>query len=214
MRHNSRWSIAGLALLLAAPLGAQTTGMPSFNAPYRGFQRSELGAVVSFPGPGGTAFEGEYRYARSRFDIGLRVGMWDPGAAKTRLMIGGEARQRVITHSTNFPLDGALIAGIGAQLVSGGSGLLIPVGLSLGRRVDLGQSAGRAGESRGSSISIVPYVQPTAFFSASLGSGGGSDLNFTLGLGADVRLTRTFDVRFSAGIGDLDGISLAAVWVH
>jgi hypothetical protein len=35
-----------------------------------------------------------------------------------------------------------------------------------------------------------------------------------LGLGADVRLSRTFDVRFSAGIGDLDGVSLAAVWVH
>jgi hypothetical protein len=27
-------------------------------------------------------------------------------------------------------------------------------------------------------------------------------------------LSRTFDVRFSAGIGDLDGVSLAAVWVH
>ena len=213
MRHNSRWVIGGLALLLVAPLGAQTTGMPSFNAPYRAFQRSELGAVVSFPGPGGTAFEGEYRYARSRFDIGLRVGMWDPGAAKTRLMIGGEARQRVITHSNDFPLDGALVAGIGAHLVSGGSALFIPVGLSLGRRVELGQSTGRAGE-RTSSISIVHYVQPTAFFSASLVSGGGSDLNFTLGLGADVRLSRTFDVRFSAGIGDLDGVSLAAVWVH
>ena len=214
MRHNSKWLIPGLALLLAAPLGAQTTGMPSFNAPYRSFQRSELGAVVSFPGGGGTGFEGAYRYAHGRFDIGLRVGMFDPGPGKTALLLGGEARQRMITHRTDFPLDGALVAGIGAELVSGGSALLIPVGISLGRRVDLGQSAGRTGESRGGSISIVPYVQPTAFFVAHLVSGGGSDLNFTLGFGADVRLSRTFDVRFSAGIGDLDGFSLAAVWVH
>ena len=213
MRHDSKWVIGGLALLLVAPLGAQTTGMPSFNAPYRAFQRSELGAIVSFPGGGGTGFEGAYRYAHGRFDIGLRLGMFDPGAAKTALLLGGEARQRMITHSTDFPLDGALVAGIGLQLVSGGSALLVPVGVSLGRRVELGQSTGRAGE-RTSSISIVPYVQPTAIFTAGLSSGGGSDLNFTLGLGADVRLSRTFDVRFSAGIGDLDGVSLAAVWVH
>jgi hypothetical protein len=204
MRHDSRWLIPGLAFLLAAPLGAQTTGMPSFNAPYRAFERSELGAVVSFPGAGGTAFEGAYRYARGRFDIGLRVGMWDPGAQKTALLLGGEARQRVITHSADFPLDGALVAGIGTRLVSGGSALFIPVGLSLGRRLDPRQSP----------VSIIPYVQPTAIFRADLFSGGSTALNFTLGLGADFRISRTFDARFSAGIGDLDGVSLAAVWVH
>lgn len=203
MRHDTRLLIAGLALILASPLGAQTTGMPSYNAPYRAFQRSELGAVVSFPGGGGTAIEGAYRYARGRFDIGLRVGMFDPGAAKTALLLGGEGRQRVITHSRDFPLDGALVAGIGARLVSGGSALYVPVGLSLGRRVDTNKS----------SISIVPYAQPTAVFAASL-SGGGSDLIFTLGFGADVRLSRTFDVRLSAGIGDLHGVSLGAMWVH
>jgi hypothetical protein len=198
MRQNTMLLI-GLAF--AAPLGAQTTGMPSYNAPYRAFQRTELGAVVSFPRGGGTAIEGAYRYAQGRFDLGVRLGMWDPGGlAKTRLLVGGEARQRVITHTADFPLDGALVAGIGAQLVSGGSGVLIPVGLSLGRRLDPRQT----------SISIVPYVQPTAY----LAIDGGTDLNFTLGLGADFRLSRMFDARFSAGIGDLRGVSLAAVWVH
>jgi hypothetical protein len=198
MRQNTLFLI-GLAL--AAPLGAQTTGMPSYNAPYRAFERTELGAVVSFPRGSGTAFEGVYRYAQGRFDLGVRVGMFDPGgAAKTRLLLGGEVRQRLITHTSDFPLDGAVVAGIGAQLVSGGSGLLIPVGVSLGRRLDPRQAK----------ISIVPYVQPTAF----LAIDGGIDLNFTLGLGADFRLSRMFDARFSAGIGDLRGVSLAAVWVH
>jgi hypothetical protein len=43
---------------------------------------------------------------------------------------------------------------------------------------------------------------------------GGTDLKFTLGLGADFRLSHSFDARFSAGIGDLHGVSLAAVWLH
>lgn len=202
MWHDTRLLIAGLAVSVVTSLGAQTTGMPSFNAPYRAFQRSEFGAVVSFPDGSGTAFEGTYRYARGRFDIGVRAGMFDPGgAAKTKLLVGGEARQRVITHNADFPLDGALVAGIGAALVSGGSGLFIPVGVSLGRRV----------EPHRSSISIVPYVQPTAIL---ISAGGSTDLNFTLGLGADFRLSRMFDARFSAGIGDLHGVSLAAVWVH
>jgi hypothetical protein len=43
---------------------------------------------------------------------------------------------------------------------------------------------------------------------------GGSDVLFALGLGADFRLSRSFDVRLSAGLGDIEGVSLGAVWVH
>ena len=52
-------------LIAAVRLSAQSTGLPSFNAPYRAFQRSEFGGVLSFPNPGGTAFEGAYREAAS-----------------------------------------------------------------------------------------------------------------------------------------------------
>jgi hypothetical protein len=117
------------------------------------------------------------------------------------LLVGAEARERVVTHTEDFPLDGALIFGIGGQFVSGSSALIVPVGLSLGRRVD----------PRDSKISIVPYVQPTGFLIAGSGT---SDFKFALGLGADFRLTRRFDARISAGLGDLEGVSLSAVWVH
>src|SRR6266478_3855036 len=166
----------------------QATGMPSFNAPYRAFQRSELGAVFSFPNGGGTGFEGMYRYARGTLDIGLRGGIFDPsGAGKAVLLVGAEARERVITHTIDFPLDGAIVFGAGGALVSGGSVVFIPVGLSLGRRID----------PRGSTVSIVPYVQPTA----TLVADGGSTLDFTLGLGADFRFGHTFDARLSVGLG-------------
>jgi len=180
---------------------AQATGTPSYNAPYRAFERSEIGIVVSFPNGGSTAFEGVYRRANGRFDLGFRAGILDTqGPGDAIILLGAEARQRVITHNTDFPLDGALVVGLGAWLVSDNSFLIIPVGLSLGRRIDV----------EGSAVSIVPYVQPTL----SLLFGNGSDVGFTLGLGGDFRLTRSFDARISAGIGDLEGVSIAAIWVH
>src|SRR5262245_4772456 len=185
----------------ARRVAAQATGLPTFNAPYRAFTRSELGAVLTFPNGGGTAIEGAYRMSSGKFDIGFRGGIFTPGGgADSRLLVGAEARQRVVTHTEDFPLDGALILGVGGQLASGTSSLIIPVGLSLGRRID----------PKDSKISIVPYVQPTGFLVA----GSSSDFLFDLGLGADFRLTPKFDARISAGLGDIEGVSISAVWVH
>jgi len=201
-----RWRLALCLLVVAggvvASAAAQATGVPSFNAPYRAFRSSEFGVVISFPDGGGTAFEGAYRMSSGKFDLGFRGGIADPGGnADAVLLLGAEARQRVVTHTEDFPLDGALILGIGGQFVSGSSALIVPVGLSLGRRID----------PRDSKISIVPYVQPTGFLVA---GSGNSDFLFALGLGADFRLSPRFDMRISAGLGDLEGVSLSAVWVH
>ena len=201
MRH--KLALPGLLAVLlgtAGDLAAQATFTPTFNAPYRAFDRSEIGLLLSFPNGGGTAFEGVYRLAGGRFDLGFKGGVLDrsgPGAAV--LLLGTEARQRVLSHTTDFPLDGAVVFGVGGQFVSGNSVLIIPVGLSLGRRLDTQTS-----------VSIVPYVQPTMFVTVN----GGSDVLFSLGLGADFRLSRVFDARISAGLGDVEGVSLGAVWVH
>lgn len=197
---------AALCLLLSAAfasqLTAQATGQPSFNAPYRAFTRSEIGIVISFPSNQGTAFEGAYRMSSGKFDLGFRAGMLDPeGPGDAILLLGAEARQRVITHTEDFPLDGALILGIGGAFQSGNSAVFIPVGLSLGRRID----------PRDSRVSIVPYVQPTGLFVA---ADGETDFFFGLGLGADFRLSPRFDARISFGLGDIEGVSLGAVWVH
>src|SRR6266513_3838253 len=163
--HPMRWSRVLCLLVVSGALysaaAAQATGLPSFNAPYRAFQRSEIGLVLTFPDGGGTAFEGAYRFASGKFDLGFRGGIFDPGGTgNATLLVGAEARERVVTHTEDFPLDGALILGIGGAFVSGSSALIVPVGLSLGRRVN----------PRDSKISIVPYVQPTGFVVASSGS--------------------------------------------
>ncbi len=197
--------LAVAAVAGVAPLAqAQVTGMPSSNAPYRAFQRSEFGAVLSFPDGGGTGFEGVYRYASGALDVGLRGGFFSPGGGATAVVLAGvEARERVITHTIDFPLDGALVFGAGADLVSRASTLNIPVGLSLGRRVD----------PQGATVSIVPYVQATLAFVV---GDRPSTLVFGFGIGADFRLSRVLDARVAGGLGDrpFRGVSIGAVWVH
>ncbi len=201
MHHRLTSLVVGALLAGATTLAAQATGTTTFNAPYRAFTRSEIGLLLSFPNGGGTAFEGAYRFASGKFDLGFKGGIFSPGgSAKTVLLAGVEARERVLTHTVDFPLDGALVVGVGGNFVSGASTLIVPVGLSLGRRID----------PPGSQVSIVPYVQPTMFLVAD----GRSNVNFTLGIGADFRLSRVFDARVSAGLGDLKGVSIGAVWVH
>jgi len=189
-----------VAALGASGLAAQATGMPLYNAPYRAFQSSEIGGAVSFPSGGGTAFLGMYRMASGKLDLGFQAGVATCSGCNSVFLAGVEARERVITHNTDFPLDGAVILGVGGQFVSGSNVLVIPAGLSLGRRVQL----------QGTSISMVPYVQPTLFILA----GDASGTKFGLGLGADFRFTPRFDGRFSAGLGDVDGVSLGFVWLH
>ena len=113
--------VVALVAGIATAARAQATGMPSFNAPYPAFKRSELGAVFSFPDGGGNGFEGVYRGATGgNLDVGFRLGLFDPsGSGNSVFLAGAEARTRVIKHTADFPLDGSIIFGAGAGLVAG-----------------------------------------------------------------------------------------------
>jgi hypothetical protein len=195
--------LAGALSLACAVSGlAQETGMPSFDSPYRAFVTHEAGVSLSFPN-GGTGFEGEYRYGHQALDIGFRGGFWTPGGgANTVGLLGVEGRQRVVTHTDNFPLDGALAVGLGLQLVSNFNTVIIPAGLSLGRRIDLQDSP----------VVITPFGEPVVFLTA--GSNQTATFHFALGLGADFRVSKQFELRVSGGLGDIKGVSLAAVWIR
>jgi hypothetical protein len=203
MRRSAVIAMLGLVCGSSAAF-AQATATPSFNAPYRAFTQSEVGAVLGFPKGGGTDLEGMYRFAFQQLDVGLRGGAFFPGSGFNNVfLVGAEARERVISHNVQFPLDGAVVFGLGGRFTSGASALIIPAGLSLGRRLDI----------EGSQVSIVPYVQPTAFL---ISGSGATNIKFDLGLGGDFRLSKVFDARVSIGVGDavVQGFSLAAVWVH
>lgn len=184
-----------------APLAAQSTGTPIYQAPYRAFAKSEIGISLSDPG-NGFALEGSWRTAiNQKMDIGFRGGIADrSGPNGTDLLVGTDFRARVLDHNESFPLDGSFTLGLGVQSGDGYTVGYLPIGFSMGRRVLI----------EGSSVSLVPYVHPV--FTPIFGDGSGSD--FSLGFGVDARITPRIDLRFSAALGDRDGIGFTVAFLR
>lgn len=198
LRHTCL-AVAALALT-AGSAAAQATLTPSFNAPYRAFEQHEFGATGSWVAFDRMGIEGQFRFGYQRFDIGVKAGYVDNGGAGTggSFVLGGEGRMRVLEHSETFPLDGAIVAGIGTLEFDG---WVIPMaGISLGRRVDL------------DGLSFVAYGQPTLGL---LSGGGSTDLEFGLGFGADFKIGTSLDLRTSVGFFDVgEGFAVSLVWVR
>lgn len=184
-----------------APLTAQETGTPVFSAPYRGYQNYALGASFSDPGEYGSwALEGFYTWARGPHDISVRAGFLDTGNDDTDVLLGGEFRTRVLNYSQNFPFDGALT--VGAGVIFGGEELFaIPVGVTLGRRIQL----------ENSNTTFTPYLHPVL---VPVFGGGDSDVGFALGLGVDLTLSQQWDVRVSGGLGDVEGVGVSLAYTR
>lgn len=193
--------LAGLvAGTLATPARGQTNGLPIYMAPYRAFQSMELGGMFADPGAG-FALEGSYRYGNGKFDIGIRGGLQSIDRAgntsDTYGLLGADVRFRVIDASDDFPLDGSFTGGVGSML-GDDSRLFVPIGLSLGRRIEIENG-----------ISFVPYVHPVVVPAF----GDKSDILIGLGLGVDFKLSRMLDLRLSGGIGDIEGIAIGISWI-
>lgn len=203
MRRNAGWTLAAAVVFLSGTAEAQTTGLPLFLAPYRAFETTEIGASVVDPGRGWAA-EGMYRRGTRFFDFGFRAGIRTfttnlPGPTggddrQTFFLTGVDARARVFDHTRDVPFDGAFTFGVGGQIGEGFARGFVPIGLSLGRRFEV----------EGSETSFVPYIHPvfTSVF------GDDPDVALSFGLGVDVRVNRTLDIRLSAGLGDLDGVAI------
>jgi hypothetical protein len=202
---SARIGFAALALLsvAAGTLAAQETGTPVFKAPYRAFTSHEFGGNLSFPsGDVNLALEGFYGFGHGAYDLGLRGGFEDlEGSGDTRILLGGDFRTRVLKASEQFPFDGALTLGVGLNVGDGPDALLLPIGLSLGRRFLLEDSK----------ISFVPYVHPV--FAPAISSGD-SEVDLAFGLGLDIRFSNAVDFRISGGLGDIEGIALGIAVVR
>jgi hypothetical protein len=136
-----------------------------------------------------------FSHTGARWDFKIRGGVQDNEAGNAALLLGVDARFRLIDQTEDFPLDGALITGIGTSLVEGNSRLFIPIGLSLGRRVNFEDS----------NMSLVPYLQPVII--PVIGDGD-SDVAVALGLGGDLRINRRFELRVGIGLGDIENFSI------
>lgn len=199
-------AVAALALLGPA-LHAQQTLTPAFSAPYRAFDRNEFGAT--FSSPGDLALEGFYGYGAGGFDVSLRAGFLqfgDGGTASpndggTAALLGAQLRQRIVTYSNRFPLDGAVTVGLGGRFGEGTDVVFLPVGLTLGRRFQLD----------GSRTSFVPYVQP---YVGAAFSDDDTSLEAGVGLGVDIRIGRQVDLRVSGGLGYVEGVAVGLAFLR
>jgi hypothetical protein len=205
--HVSR--LTTLAAALAACAGAlttpraaaaQETGTPVYHAPYRSFATGEMGATVSFVRSQQTGVEGFYRHGIGPVDLALRGGWMILDEGPDGFVLGLDGRMPLISE-IGFPLRGALVAGVGLDFRNG-TGVWVPVGLSLGRRLTVEHSV----------VSLVPYLQPTVFFT----SVAEDDVGFGLGLGLDLRLSAAFEVRVSGSFGTAAapaGVAVTATWL-
>lgn len=187
-----------MSVLAAEVVSAQATGTPTFFAPTRGFGNTEVGLSVSGGGgSGGVAAEGRYGFLLSRADISLRAGYVDNDDAGSGSFIAGvEARIPVIGHDLRFPLDGALVLGVGHRFSDPDGETFVPLGLSLGKRIVLDWN----------DLPLTPYVQPTVIFQ------DGSKFGF--GLGLDVHIQGAPDIRLNWALGDLKGFAVSLFWTR
>lgn len=194
-----RLTALGLGLTVTvAP--AQETGTPVYHAPYRSFTTQEIGASVSFGRSEQTGLEGFYRRGVGTVDVALRGGWMVLDGGPDGLVLGLDGRIPLISEMT-FPLRGALVTGVGLDFRNG-TGVWVPAGLSLGRRLTVEHSA----------VSIVPYLQPTVFFT----SVAADDVGFGLGLGLDFRLSGAFEARVAGSFGtdgSPAGVAVSATWL-
>ena len=203
IRRLSAGLFAAAMALAGSSVTAQELFTPMYKAPYRAFTNYELGVGFSQPTGADYALEGFYGLGRGRNDFGVGVAYINYCCGESAVSVGGNFRTRVLQSSQDFPLDGALTLGLGGLFGNGNSLFTVPVGLTVGRRVEL----------EGSNTSFVPYLMPTMV--PTFGNGD-SRVAFDLGLGVDVRLTRSLDVRVSGALGDADrrGIGVAVAFVH
>jgi len=184
----------------AGRLEAQSTGMPVVLAPERNYTNYTIGATLSDPGPG-VAVEGWYGMIVGPGDITFRGGIWDNNQGSTAFLIGADFRALMVHHSEGFPLDGSLTVGAGGAFGSGASVFFVPVGFSLGRRLDINDS----------DIVVQPYGEPIIH----LAFGDASDnFLFSLGLGFEIQFSDSFALDVNGVIGDLDGISVGFAYLR
>jgi len=194
--------LAGAVIGAAGPASAQATRTPAFQAPSRAFARIEVGVSGSLVGFEHVGAEATARVALGRVDLGLRGGAIDRGDVPGATMVLGlEGRIPVVDHRGGLPLDAAVVAGVGTAEFDA---LFVPVGLSVGRRLDL------------PGASVVLYAQPTvALLQGADDVDGNRTLQFGLGLGTDLRIGGAVDLRTGVGFFDYgEGLVVSLVWLR
>ena len=108
--------------------------------------------------------------------------------------------KRPTVHLTIVPLDLGAHGGLGGTFGEF-ERFWVPVGVSLGRRIQL----------ENSNTTFTPYLHPVLV--PSFGDGD-SEVGFALGLGVDLTLSESWDIRVSGGLGDIEGVGISLAYTR
>jgi hypothetical protein len=209
LAHARVWSVAfACTVIAAAPLAAQGWNYPSFHHPH--IMSREFNFALADGGDAGTVLLFQWREG---FGVGtelnLDVGFADPDAGDSRFILGGGFGRRLMSATTDMPLDLVLTGGLYAAF--GDRNIFrVPIGLTVGHRFPLEGA-----------MAITPYVHPRVsidFCSNCFEGGDDTELSINFDLGADLELSRQLSLRFSAlfaggdVFGEDDGFGISLAW--
>lgn len=164
-----------------------------FLSPYAG---NEVGGYLTFPSSGDLGIQGIWREQGS-LNMGVRGGLARTGGgAPTILLVGAEAYGAIGQRSSNT-LDINWVTGLGATFRGHYSNLRIPLGVSVGKRLEL------------PALALTPYLLPRlAYQLEAVDSNTRSTLNFELDLGLDLTLASSVTFRAVGTVGAWDDFGL------
>lgn len=198
---------AVLAALITLPgaLSAQAWDAPSFQPP--GSERG-VGFYALALGPGDdVAALVTWRRPGADLDVGLRGGAGQL-AGEAALFGGVELESGLVSAGGGSPLSVAWTGGIGVGAIPDldRARVRIPFGLTLGRELETEGPA------------ILPYAHPRLAVDMLLrddppaGPGDETELDFDMGLGADVVFDEGWRLRFAATLGRTEAVGFGVAF--
>ena len=209
--------LAALALAGAAGTArAQVAGLPVVNSGViSGFGLALDGGLPNDDAGGGYAVGATAALGLGPIGFTARLSRYKPDEAE-ELWSGGATANLKVFGGPLIPLAVTLQAGAG---YSNPELSCIPVGACDVNEwrfpVGLGVSLGRRVRLEGSETSFVPYLHPVVV--PVLGDDvGDDDVQIALGLGVDIKFSRSFDVRVAGAIGDdlYEGVSIGLAFIR
>lgn len=186
------------ALFIASSAHAQVAwDAPSYMPPRPG---DDIGIYLSDRGDFG--IEGIWRQ-HGNLNLGVRLGYIDTPVDGI-ITVGAETWDMLAAAGTLLPVDVGWTLGVGAAF-NGGTTLGVPVGLTFGAPVVLGQ------------LVLQPYVHPRlGVFLHSVADQTQLDLEGLFDLGVDAVLNENLKLRLGATFGSNDalGVGLAYRWTR
>lgn len=201
--------LSALALVIAAPLGAQAFYYPAFQ-PTRVAEREYNFALADIGNGGGTGLIFQWRegLGNPRAQFTLDAGFHDPDAAgaDVRLILGGGFAYQMVRERQDQPFDMVFTAGVGGSFGDDVTLLRIPVGVVVGHRFPLEGS-----------FAITPYVHPRLSidrisFDTPGGNVSDTEMNLDVDIGATLEINKQVQFRLAALLGDRDAIGLSFAW--